>query len=139
MLLAEDIPENADLATLRLEGKGYQVTHVPDGGKALAEAAASPYDIILMDVQMPHMDGLEATRRIRAADIYAGRRTPIIALTASIMPEDVAHCKEAGMDRVVGKPIDFNLLFSEMEDLLASREPEPEGKDAGKKRREGDG
>jgi CheY-like chemotaxis protein len=69
------------------------------------------YDLILMDMQMPIMDGEEATRHIRAAEKRSDRRTPIISPTASVMNEDRIRCKEAGMDYFVAKPISRNELF----------------------------
>jgi CheY-like chemotaxis protein len=75
-------------------------------------AARAPYDLILMDVQMPNMDGLTATRRIRAAQAPGAARSPIIALTANILPEQITRCLEAGMDDHLGKPINPERLLS---------------------------
>lgn len=122
ILLAEDIEANATLAIMRLEQQGHSVTWVENGRDAVDESQASPYDIILMDIMMPVMDGLEATRAIRQAEEVKGRHTPIIALTASVLDHDREKCLVAGMDAVARKPIDFNLL------LLILEESVPAGK-----------
>jgi len=118
ILLAEDIQTNATLAILRLEQQHHQVTWVENGQKALSEAATGKYDLILMDVQMPVMDGLTATRLIRKIQDDTIKNIPIIALTASVMMEDQVLCKNAGMDAVIAKPIDFPKLFSTMESVV---------------------
>ena len=105
ILLAEDNDINTLLARTLLEEEGYSVDCVVDGAEAVEAAAAGRYDLILMDVQMPKMDGLEATRRIRAAE-GAGLRTPIIAMTANALPQDVEACLQSGMDDHISKPID---------------------------------
>ena len=118
VLLAEDIEENAELCRIRLEEQGHRVTHVWNGKEAVAAHQREAFDLILMDLQMPEMDGLEASSRIRKAEEGdAGRRIPVIALTASLMREDKDRCFEAGMDAVVGKPVDFPDLFDRMEQL----------------------
>lgn len=117
VLLAEDIEENAELCRIRLKEQGHRVTHVWNGKEAVAAHQREAFDLILMDLQMPEMDGLEASSRIRKAEGDADRRIPIIALTASLMREDKEHCLEAGMDAVVGKPVDFADLFERMEQL----------------------
>lgn len=131
ILLAEDLETNAELARLRLEQQGHRVTWVEDGKQAVAAITQDDFDIILMDVQMPEMDGLEATRLIRFYE-QAGQiphresmtgNIPIIALTASILYEDKQSCLNVGMDDIVGKPVDFNELFQTMERLV----PEPAG------------
>jgi len=86
---------------------------VPDGAAALAAflAAPTPYDLVLMDVHMPQLDGIEAARRIRAAEAASGRpRTPIIALTANAFGEDREACLAAGMDDFLVKPLDRERL-----------------------------
>jgi CheY-like chemotaxis protein len=72
------------------------------------------YDMLFMDVQMPEMDGYEATRRIRALDIPHAKTIPIIAMTANVFREDIERCLEAGMDSHVGKPIDFKEVLSKL-------------------------
>ena len=116
ILLAEDITANATLAQLRLEQMGHKVTWANDGKKALSYFSKNNYDIVLMDIQMPELDGISTTKEIRKLEGNKGH-TPIIALTASVMKEDQHKCFEAGMDNIVGKPIDFDLLFKTMEEL----------------------
>jgi signal transduction histidine kinase len=99
-----------------LEAKGYQVIMALDGVQAIEKAIEENPDIILMDMQMPHLDGLEATRRIRAyAQIAA---TPIIALTALAMPGDRERCLEAGVNDYLSKPVSFKKLRAAIEALL---------------------
>ncbi|SCK25555.1 PAS domain S-box protein [Vogesella sp. LIG4] len=117
VLLAEDIDTNASLVTLRLTQQGHHVDWARNGREAVQAVLRGGYDLVLMDVMMPEMDGLEATRRIRAHEAQAGSRSrlPIIALTASVMREDHKRCLEAGMTRVENKPIDFNAMLRAME------------------------
>ncbi len=129
VLLAEDIDANALLAQLRLEEHGHTLKRVENGREAIEEWRHADYDLILMDVQMPVMDGLTATRKIRSEEEKSGERTPIIALTASIMKEDQDKCIEAGMDDVQGKPVLFRKLFQQMEQLV------PEGSGTPRKNR----
>jgi CheY-like chemotaxis protein/nitrogen-specific signal transduction histidine kinase len=102
VLLVEDNPTNRLVAQLFLERAGCDVVQAADGSEALAALEDRRADLVLMDVQMPVMDGLEATRRIRAS----GRHVPIIGLTASMMKEQISACREAGMDEVLAKPLD---------------------------------
>ncbi len=118
ILLAEDIEVNAKLATIRLEQEGHKVTWVINGKEALKELARHHYDIILMDVMMPEMDGLAATREIRRLEIDSGQHIPILALTASVLIEDQHKCLEAGMDGIAAKPLDLNQLFTAMEHIV---------------------
>ncbi|WP_374632239.1 PAS domain-containing protein [Ferrovibrio sp.] len=110
LLLVEDNAVNQRVAAGLLRQDGHGVTIASDGFEALALAGRENFDAILMDMQMPGMDGLEATRRIRA---LGGRLAslPIIAMTANIQPEDVAACRAAGMDDHVGKPFDPAQLY----------------------------
>jgi CheY-like chemotaxis protein len=116
ILVAEDNEINALLARSLLAKLGHCLTLVANGAAAVdtwhaARAAGTAYDLVLMDVQMPEMDGLEAARRIRAAEADAGsRRTPIIALTANAFAEDRAACLAAGMDDILMKPLDRERL-----------------------------
>lgn len=103
LLLAEDVPLNQELACAILEGAGHEVDVVSDGAAAVRAAETGFYDLVLMDVQMPVMDGVGATRLIRALDGPAAR-VPIIALTANVLPQQVAEFREAGMVGHVGKP-----------------------------------
>jgi CheY-like chemotaxis protein len=111
VLLVEDNPTNQRVAQLFLERAGCDVLLAADGTEALAMLEDRRADLVLMDVQMPVMDGLEATRRIRAG----GRRVPIVGLTANAMPEQVEECREAGMDDVISKPLERERLDAVLE------------------------
>jgi PAS domain S-box-containing protein len=104
ILMADDAAANRELVTAILGGMGVALETVTDGAQAVEAARGGGYDLILMDVHMPVMDGLDATRAIRSLDGAAGR-VPIIALTANVQPDQVQRCREAGMDDHVGKPI----------------------------------
>jgi CheY-like chemotaxis protein len=103
VLLAEDNAINTLLATEILRQVGFTIHCVTDGAQAVEAAATTPFDLILMDVHMPVMDGLEATRRIRALPGPAGQ-VPIVAMTANAMESDRQACAEAGMTDFVSKP-----------------------------------
>jgi CheY-like chemotaxis protein len=108
VLVAEDNPVNQQLATTLLEKAGHQVSVVGDGAEAVQAWAGGHFDLILMDLQMPHLGGLEATAMIREAEQARGpghRRTPIVALTAHAMPGDEQRCLDAGMDGYLPKPL----------------------------------
>lgn len=113
ILLAEDNFFNQVLARKILEKRGHVVRIAADGQQALAMLAQEQFDLVLMDVQMPNIDGLDATRVIRARE--HGARIPIVAMTAGAMPEDRARCLSAGMDGYVTKPIDTPTLFQAIE------------------------
>ncbi|WP_439476102.1 ATP-binding protein [Brevundimonas sp.] len=104
ILMADDAAANRELVVAILGGMGVALETVEDGAQAVEAARDGGYDLILMDVHMPVMDGLDATRAIRTLAGEAGR-VPIIALTANVQPEQVLRCREAGMDDHVGKPI----------------------------------
>jgi signal transduction histidine kinase/DNA-binding response OmpR family regulator len=107
VLLAEDNPVNQRLATVLLRKLGHQVTVVEDGQQALASVERDDYDLVLMDVQMPRVDGLEATRRIRAGGAsIRNPDVPIVAMTAMAMKGDRERCLEAGMNDYISKPVD---------------------------------
>jgi signal transduction histidine kinase/ActR/RegA family two-component response regulator len=105
ILVAEDNLVNRKLACKILEKRGHFVTSAQNGREALEAVQASDFDLVLMDVQMPEMDGIEATRRIRSWERPARRRTLIAAMTAHAMLEDRERCLEAGMDSYVTKPL----------------------------------
>ncbi len=111
ILMADDAAPNRELVTAILGGLGLALDTVSDGAQAVEAAAAGRYDLILMDVHMPVMDGLDATRTIRAMAGAVGQ-TPIIALTANVQPEQVLRCRDAGMDGHVGKPIQLSELLA---------------------------
>lgn len=119
VLLAEDNPVNALLATRVLEKLGCVVRHVPDGQAAVVACTENMFDIVLMDVQMPELDGLEATRRIRAWERTVDKHTPIVALTANAMKGDDRMCLEAGMDGYVPKPLSRDALMREFARVLS--------------------
>lgn len=117
VLLAEDIEANATLAILRLEQQGHSVDWVKNGQEAVEAFSKGSYDLILMDLQMPVLDGISATRKIRELETGRGVRIPILALTASVLQHEREQCTKAGMDAIVGKPIDINELLEQMEIL----------------------
>ncbi len=110
LLVVDDILMNRDIAGAILRAAGHDVTCVESGAEAIAAVAAREFDVVLMDVRMPEMDGLEATRRIRARE--GRRRVPILALTAQAFTEQIAECRKAGMDGHLGKPFDPETLLS---------------------------
>jgi CheY-like chemotaxis protein len=112
VLVVEDNPVNQRVAMAMLRKMGHHVMTAETGLGAITRWADGQFDLILMDVQMPEMDGLEATRQIRTREqgLLAERRTPIVGLTASAMPEDRARCLEAGMDDHLAKPVDVLAL-----------------------------
>ena len=112
-LCAEDNAINAEILQMLLETKGASCTICPNGQEivdAFASVKPGDYDMILMDVQMPVMDGLEATRRIRSGENPLGRTIPILAMTANAFLEDMQKSKEAGMDEHLSKPVDISAL-----------------------------
>ena len=120
ILLAEDNPINQRLAQRLLEKRGHSVSIAGDGRQALDRVmTGTPFDLILMDVQMPRMDGLEATRAIRRIENPALGLVPIVALTAFSMKSDQDRCREAGMNGHLAKPIDPVQLWATVEGLTA--------------------
>ena len=114
VLLVEDNPTNQRVAQLFLERAGCDVVLAADGSEALSVLKDRRVDLVLMDLQMPVMDGLEATRRIRAGEA-GGQRLPIVALTASAMKEQMEICMAAGMDDMLAKPIERERLDAVLE------------------------
>ncbi|SHH52079.1 ATP-binding protein [Massilia sp. CF038] len=110
ILLAEDNPVNQRLALRLLEKMGHRITLVDNGQDALARTMQGGFDLILMDVQMPELDGLSAARRIRQWELAHGGHVPIVAMTARAMQGDRERCLEAGMDDYLSKPIDSEHL-----------------------------
>jgi len=123
ILLAEDSLVNQKLAGAILTGWGHLVLFANNGKEAVAIAESRPVDLILMDVEMPEMDGLEASRSIRQWEQEQGAdHTPIFALTAHVLDADQEQCREAGMDEVVVKPFDIEDLFAKIEAVPRRRD-----------------
>ena len=121
VLLAEDNPVNQTLVVRVLEKRGYTVKVTSDGRGALEALENGQFDVVLMDVQMPGMDGFEATAAIRAKEMLAGGHIPIIALTAHALKGDKEQCIAAGMDSYLSKPIRAIELVSTIESLLENK------------------
>ena len=121
ILLAEDNPVNQKLALHLLQKQGHAVTVAQNGAEAVRLSATKRFDLILMDVQMPVMDGAAATAQIRAAE-RAGQRVPIVAVTAHAMAGDKEKYLALGMDDYVTKPIDRQELFATVERWTKPRE-----------------
>ncbi|HEX6463712.1 MAG TPA: response regulator, partial [Vicinamibacterales bacterium] len=118
VLVAEDNPVNRKLVTTLLRKRGHTVKAVENGREAVAAVgshAGAPFEVVLMDLQMPEMGGLEAARVIRDQERQGARRLPLIALTAHAMQGDRARCLEAGLDGYLSKPIDVDELIATVE------------------------
>ena len=118
VLLAEDNLVNQKLAQRLLEKRGFEVTVVGDGRAAVEAAGTHAFDMVLMDIQMPEMDGLEATVAIRQKESLTGAHIPIIAMTAHALKSDEERCLSAGMDGYVSKPINTADLFATIERIV---------------------
>ncbi len=123
ILLAEDSVVNQKLAVALLERFGHKVTVANNGREATEAAASDAFDVVLMDIQMPEMDGLEATAKIRAREKTVGRHIPIIAMTAHALKGDRELCLAAGMDDYVSKPIRREELFEKLARLVPDVSP----------------
>jgi PAS domain S-box-containing protein len=121
VLLAEDNPVNQTLAMRILERLGHRVQVVSNGREALGRSQAEEFDLILMDVQMPEMDGLEATTAIRAAESGTGKHVPIVAMTAHAMKGDREKCLSTGMDGYLSKPIRIDELNQAISEVKKTR------------------
>lgn len=117
ILLAEDNPVNRRVASGILRKEGHELVEAVDGAEALELYRSREFDLVLMDVQMPRMDGYEATKRIRSWDAAMGRHTPILALTAHAMSGDRDLCVRAGMDDYITKPVQANILIEKIAQL----------------------
>ncbi|MDR1884718.1 MAG: response regulator [Synergistaceae bacterium] len=123
VILAEDIEVNREIVLSLLEPTRLSIDCAENGEEAVRIFSDSPdeYDLIFMDVQMPRMDGYEATRRIRALDSPAAKRIPIVAMTANVFREDIEKCLDAGMNDHVGKPLDIAEVLSRLRKYLPPR------------------
>ncbi|MCL1835474.1 MAG: ATP-binding protein [Oscillospiraceae bacterium] len=123
ILLAEDVEINREIVLALLEPTGIRIDCAANGKEAVSIFASAPekYDLIFMDIQMPEMDGFEATRNIRALDAHAAGTVPIIAMTANIFKEDVERSIESGMNGHIGKPLDFSEVVSTLRKWFGSR------------------
>jgi CheY-like chemotaxis protein len=116
ILLVEDVESNREIVQALLEPTELEIDYAENGAEAVSMFSESPdkYDIIFMDIQMPVMDGYEATREIRALDNPQAKKIPIIAMTANVFREDVERCLAAGMDDHVGKPLDLEEVLDKL-------------------------
>jgi CheY-like chemotaxis protein len=119
VLLVEDNAINQVVASKLLERQGHAVVVVENGREALVALDGAQFDLVLMDVQMPVMDGLEATIAIRQREAGTGRHLPIVALTANALVGDRERCLSAGMDGYVAKPFQVQSLMREITQVLA--------------------
>ncbi len=124
LLIVDDNEQNIELLATYFTARGYRVVSARNGREALERADGGRPDLVLMDVQMPELDGLEATRAWRAIERERGLpRTPIVALTALALAGDAERCLEAGMDRYVTKPVALRELEAEVSNLLQAHAP----------------
>ncbi|MDR3136413.1 MAG: response regulator [Coriobacteriales bacterium] len=123
ILFAEDVEVNREIALALLEPTGAQVVNATNGAEAVAAFEQDPesFDLILMDIQMPDMDGLEATRRIRSLNFSKAKTIPIVAMTANVFKEDIEQCLEAGMNDHIGKPLNFGEVLEKLKKYLRAR------------------
>ena len=120
ILIAEDVEINREIAFALLEDTGVQIDFAVDGADAVEKytADSDAYELILMDIQMPEMDGFEATKRIRSSGIKGAGSIPIIAMTANVFREDIERCIAAGMNGHLGKPIDASEVIAKLREHL---------------------
>jgi len=120
ILVAEDVEINREVIQMLLENTLVKIDYAVNGEEAVMVFSASPdkYELILMDIQMPGVDGYEATRAIRKLDFPTARTIPIIAMTANVFKEDIENCLQAGMNDHIGKPIDPETLFEKLRRYL---------------------
>ena len=121
VLIVEDNPQNLKVAMMALRPGGYEFSQATDGEEAVRVAMEGKPDLILMDIQLPKMDGLEATRRLRREPDF--KNTPIIALTAYAMKGDEEKTREAGCDYYLSKPVNTRELRDVVANMLAGQPP----------------
>jgi CheY-like chemotaxis protein len=120
ILVAEDVDINREIIAALLESTGVNIDFAVDGEDAVNKFASDKYSLILMDVNMPNVDGLEATKRIRSIEeSRQEKQTPIIAMTANVFREDVEKCLAAGMNGHLGKPVEIDKVISALSHYLA--------------------
>jgi CheY-like chemotaxis protein len=126
VLLAEDIEINREIFFSLLEDTGLEIEAAENGQIAVEKFKASPhtYHLILMDVQMPEMDGYDASTAIRGLDFPYAREIPIIAMTANVFKEDIEKCLASGMNDHIGKPIDQQILMETLHKYFGRRAPD---------------
>ena len=120
ILIAEDVDINREIIATLLEDTGVMIDFAVSGAEAVGKVTSQPdkYGLILMDIQMPEMDGYEATRTIRACGIHPAENIPIIAMTANVFREDIERCLEAGMNDHLGKPVDLCEIIAKLKKYL---------------------
>jgi CheY-like chemotaxis protein len=123
ILLVEDNPINQKVACCMLQKNGHTVVTANNGREALVTLASCEFDAVLMDVQMPEMDGLEATAAIRAGEQGTSRHVPILALTAHALIGDRERCLRAGMDGYIAKPVQSAQLMQALAEVVATARP----------------
>jgi CheY-like chemotaxis protein len=123
ILLVEDIEINREIILMQFEESAMRFECALNGKQAVQIFAANPskYDLILMDIQMTELHGLDATRQIRALNAANAKTIPILALTANVFSDDIAACLEAGMNDHIGKPIDYNIMLEKMHAALQEK------------------
>jgi len=128
VLVVDDVAMNRDIAAAFIRSAGYEVECVEGGAEAVEAVKKADFLVVLMDVRMPDIDGLEATRRIRALDDASHRQVPIVALTAQVFTEQIEACRQAGMDTHVAKPFTLETLLGAIKRGVAvghGRAPRP--------------
>jgi CheY-like chemotaxis protein/HPt (histidine-containing phosphotransfer) domain-containing protein len=119
--VAEDNSVNQEVAQQMLQKRGYSVTIASNGREAVTLVSESPaFDLILMDIQMPEMDGFQATAAIRELEKSRGRRTPIVAMTAHAMKGDRERCLDSGMDGYISKPVQSKILYETIDKITGA-------------------
>jgi len=128
VLLAEDVEINREIVMALLEPTHVEIDCAENGAEAVRMFSEAPerYNMIFMDIQMPGMDGYQATRAIRSLDVDWAKSIPIIAMTANVFKEDIDHSLEAGMDGHIGKPLDFDVVLQTLRHYLFQQQPAAE-------------